>query len=118
MKRYRFMHSIKNALNRVSSYHSEMLTPEEVSELLNIPKNQVLATFCSCSPGSAWLKKFKETIPIHAISVAKYLETDKDRVAQMYDRWAKLQKENDPFAAKLVHMLMIYEYYIRNKENE
>lgn len=114
VKRYRFMHSIKNALNRVSSYHSEMFTPTEVSELLDVPKNQVEATFCS---GNPWIKKFKLTAVIPAVSVAKYLETDKDRVAQMYDRWAKLQKEDDPFASKLIHMLMIYEYYTRNKEN-
>lgn len=115
VKRYRFMHSIKNALNRVSSYHSEMFTPTEVGELLDVPKNQVEAIFCS---GNPWIKKFKLTAVVPAISVAKYLETDKDRVVQMYDRWAKLQKEDDPFASKLIHMLMIYEYYIRNKESE
>lgn len=114
VKRYRFMHSIHNALHRVSNYSAEMFTAMEVSELLDVPKNQVEAIFLS---GNPWIKKFKLTAVIPAISVAKYLDTDKDRVAQMYDRWAKLQKEDDPFAAKLVHMLMIYEYYARNKEN-
>lgn len=115
MKRYRFMHSIHNALNRVSNYSAETFTIMEVSELLDVPKNQVEAIFLS---GNSWIEKFKLTAVIPAISVAKHLETDKNRVAQMYDRWAKLQKEGDPFASKLIHMLMIYEYYIRNNSHE
>lgn len=115
VKRYRFMHSIYNALNRVSKYRDEFMSLTEIGELLDIPRNQVEAIFCADYP---WRKKMKLKITplVSAISVAKYLETDKDRVSQMYDRWAKLQKEEDPRASKIIHMLMIYEYYIRNKE--
>lgn len=107
--RYRIMRSLYDAAHRVANYYKEEFTAPELAELLDMPKNQVEAIFFTAYP---------RPMTASAISVAKYLKTDENCVALMYDRWEKLQKEENPFAQRIVHLLMIYEYYVRTKENE
>lgn len=110
LRRYKIMRSIHNALGDIQNYDSETLAVQEVMDILNIPRNQVETVFCTDIP---WARKIRFAKAIPAMNMAKYLHANPDVLERTWSRWWNLKTENVPLSSRILHVLMIYEWYKR-----
>lgn len=103
---------VKEKLESTFNPSDEEFTIQDVSVILDIPENQVEATFVARNPFAKLKAKVKPVISMDAF--VSNLRDHPEIIPRIYDRWAQMAREKDPLEAKVRHALMLQEYQKRN----
>lgn len=125
LEMFKIANSIKHYLNHMPIMFSENYSIDELSDIFDIPKNQILSTFCSETVTNKIRAKvpcFGNKVMVSWKDVSDYMKLNSDKVQYLYDKWEKLTTERKHFQIKeesdkeykIRHLLMMYEYYIRS----
>lgn len=114
---YKIANSIRHYLNKVPVIFGETYTAQEISDIFDLPLNEVLSDFFPVS----LLGKIRAKIPpltkessVSWRTVADYMHSNPDKVEYLYTKWERLSKQGSDKEGEVRHLLMLYEYYIRN----
>lgn len=114
---YRITHSIQYYLNKIPFIFEETYTAQKISDIFDLPLNEVFSYFFPVS----LLGKINAKIPsltkersVSWRAVADYLRANPERVQYLYDKWERLSKQGSEKEYDIRHLLMLYEYYISN----
>lgn len=112
---YKIANSIRHYLNKVPVIFGETYTAQEISDIFDLPLNEVLSHFFPVS----LLGKIRAKIPpltkessVSWGAVADYMRANPDKVKYLYEKWEKLFAQGSDKEQKIRHLLMLYEYYI------
>lgn len=114
---YRIAKSIRHYLNKVPFILGETYTAQEISDMFDLPLNEVLSHFFPVS----LLGKIRAKIPpftkessVSWRTITDYMRANPEKVDYLYGKWEKLSKQGSDKERDVRHLLMLYEYYIRN----
>lgn len=114
---YKIANSIKHYLNKIPIIFDEGYTAQDLSDIFDVPSNEILSTFFAKTPLQKIRAKVTGSTKNDSVSyrtVVDYMRLNPEKVRYLYDKWARLSKEGSDKEYAVRHLLMLYEYYIRN----
>lgn len=112
---YKIANSIKHYLDKSPSMFDEMYTAQELSDIFDLPINEIFSTFFTKNSWQmirAKMSLVSKEAKVSWRSVCDYLQLRPDKVSYLYDKMKKCSEKED--GRKILHLLMMYEYYIQN----
>lgn len=105
--------AINNALGHQIDQKEESYTVDQVSDILQIPKNQVQSIFISSSlPVRFFARIISSRIPV--LKILDYLKIHPEQVTVLQNRHREMLEKKDPRESLIRHTLMLYAYYKDN----
>lgn len=112
---YKIANSIKQYLDKSPSMFDEMYTAQELSDIFDLPLNEIFSTFFAKNSWQmirAKMSLVSKEAKVSWRSVCDYMQLHPDKVSYLYDKMEKPSEKED--GRKVLHLLMMYEYYIQN----
>lgn len=113
-KMYKIGNSIKHYLNKIPFIFDETYNIDDLSDIFDIPRNEVVSTFFSkyfMQHVIPVVHPFVKDKRISWRTVAEYLRNHPDKKQDLCDKWERLFKEGSDKERAVRHLLMLCEYY-------
>lgn len=114
---YKIANSIKRYLNKIPIILDEAYTAQDLSDIFDVPLNEILSTFFAKTPLQKICSKITGATKSNPVSwriVADYMRLNPEKVSYLYGKWTRLSKEGSDKEYAVRHLLMLYAHYIRN----
>lgn len=112
---YKIANSIKHYLNKIPSMFDEVYTVQELSDIFDLPINEIFSIFFAKNHWQMIRAKMYLASKESKVSwrlVCYHLQLHPEKVSYLYDKMEKLSEKED--GRKILHLLMMYEYYNQN----